>query len=284
MKMRKSTWLLLVLALAAILLVAGCEPTTPAPTPPENGEEPTPPPTDKECPKVVKTEVAKAYITGEGYGFKLTITFNEAITSSCVEDLTKWTITVKNSDREDDELTIVDENITIKDISVSDDGKKVYVKAKVTEPLTYSFKAVVAEAVYETVSADKVEWKLKNCVVADELGNACYAMTYYGKVSKNFEGLICSEDDAERYAELTKEDIAGAFDGLDEDDILDFEIIEGPGTPKSADTVEWKLKDCVVADELGNACCDYSGSACCLEPTCAECEAPCILGSEGSCL
>ena len=33
MKMRKSTWLLLVLALAAILLVAGCEPTTPTPTP-----------------------------------------------------------------------------------------------------------------------------------------------------------------------------------------------------------------------------------------------------------
>ena len=279
MKMRKSTWLLLVLALAAILLVAGCEPTTPAPTPPENGEEPTPPPTDKECPKVVKTEVAKAYVTGEGYGFKLTITFNEAITSSCVEDLTKWTITVKNSDREDDELTIVDENITIKDISVSDDGKKVYVNAGVSETLTYSFKAVVAEEV-------------------------C-AVTYYGEVSKDFEGLICSEDDAERYAELTKEDVAdalsvpsgditvcgtheggcsGCFLGVPSGDILDFEIIEGPDTPEYADVVEWKLKDCVVADELGNACCDYSGSACCLEPTCAECEEGCPLGSEGSCL
>ena len=51
MKMRKSTWLLLVLALAAILLVAGCSPTPAPPNGEEpNGEEPTPPPADKECP------------------------------------------------------------------------------------------------------------------------------------------------------------------------------------------------------------------------------------------
>ncbi len=60
MKMRKSTWLLLVLALAAILLVAGCSPTTPPNGEEPNGEEPTPPPAGG-CPTKVETVVTSLY-------------------------------------------------------------------------------------------------------------------------------------------------------------------------------------------------------------------------------
>jgi len=280
MKMRKSTWLLLVLALAAILLVAGCEPTTPTPTPPENGEEPTPPPADKECPKVVKTEVAKAYIAAdegygfEGYGFKLTITFNEPITSGCIEDPKKWEVTVKNDDRETTELK-VGSGVKILGVDLSTDNKKAYVYATVTEELSYK----VEDVVYSYTVSGKV---YKDVIEEEKF-----------PITEKFEGLICSKDDAKNYAtpddDLIVDEIWSkviGIPGVTKDDIkiVDYDLVFGPDTPGSADVVEWKLKDCVIADELGNACCDYSGKACCLEPTCATCEEGCILGSEGSCL
>jgi len=280
MKMRKSTWLLLVLALAAIFLVAGCAPNTP----PTNGEEPngeeppTTPPTDKECPKPVSTVIGSTYEYDKNYNVtKLTITFNEPITSGCIEDPAKWEIVVKNSDRKDTELTKTDGGVTILGVDLSTDGKKAYVYAKVKESLSYTIKDIV----YSYKTSATGDYVYTNGIV-----NGPFT------VDKEFEGLICSKDNAKDYATPNKESIKTAIRGVITDatvpgrklvDVLSYTVAFGPDTPEVADKVEWKLKNCVVADELGNACCDYSGSACCLEPTCATCEEGCILGSEGSC-
>ena len=232
MKMRKSTWLLLVLALAAILLVAGCSPTTPPNGEEPNGEEPTPPPADKECPEVVKTVVSKIYDkTGDGPNFQIKITFNEDFNSSCIEDPASWTIEVANPGRVTYPLPIgaTDLNITV-------DGKVVTVKARVeedveykvkyetdggireTKPFEYTFPGlicnkadaeayaegyendtdwnkdweVVSSSVPEPTYADKVTWKL-DCAVYDDLGNVCC----------EYEGEACC---VEPYCEECEED------------------------------------------------------------------------------
>ena len=274
--MKKTTWLLLALSLVAMLLVAGCAPTTPAPTEspsPTPTVAPTAPPVDDECPKPVSTVIGSTYDKDEGYVIKLTITFNEPITSGCIEDPSKWDIIVKNSDRQDTELTEPDQ-VKILGVELSTDNKKAYVYATVKESnLNY----VVSDVVYTV-----------NDVVYVADGK-------YTIRNRDFKGLICSEDDAKDYATPDNEDVwdvipgvdvcrvLGSYDG-DKNAIISFDVDHGPKTPKVADVVEWKLKNCVVSDELGNACCDYSGSACCLEPTCATCEEGCPLGSEGSCL
>jgi hypothetical protein len=165
MKMRKSTWLLLVLALAAILLVAGCSPTTPPNGEEPNGEEPTPPPADKECPKPVKTVVSKIYdTTGKDQNFQIKITFNEDFNSSCIEDPASWTIEVENPDRAGTP-TVTKQIITV-------DGKVVTVKARVEEAVTYRVK-------YETETETETKTKTE---------------------TKTFPGLICNKADAEAYA------------------------------------------------------------------------------------
>lgn len=186
MKMRKSTWLLLVLALAAILLVAGCSPTTPP-----NGEEPgngepTPPPTDKECPKPVKTVVSKIYADDPATdaNFQIKITFDEDFNSSCIENPAFWTITVANPGRVG---TPVVDPIKPEDITV--DGRVVTIKARVVETGQEEaiFEGLIcnkadAERYAETFDlgeddvpgfADEVSWKLTNCAVYDDLGNVC---------------------------------------------------------------------------------------------------------------
>ena len=214
MKMRKSTWLLLVLALAAILLVAGCAPTTPGNGDEEPGNgEPTPPPTDKDCPKVVKTVVSKIYDkTGDGPNFQIKITFNEDFNSSCIEDPASWTIEVANPGRAGTP-TVTKQIIAV-------DGKVVTVKARVeedveykvkhetddgnreTKPFKYTFPGLicnkadakayaagytlpdgailVSSTPAEPTYADKVTWKLE-CAVYDDLGNVCC----------DFEGEAC---------------------------------------------------------------------------------------------
>jgi len=272
--MKKTTWLLLALSLVAMLLVAGCAPTTPTPTASPTAAPtatPTTPPADKACPKVVSTTVGSAYrpvwwvsayrpvwwVDDDyeelvlDYVTKLTITFDEAITSGCIEDPTNWDITVKNNDRNDTTLT-EDEGITIMgttipkvnvlDVSLSTDGKKAYVYAVVLEDLSY----VVKDVVYKVGT------------VTDTVPGP-FPITDY------FDGLICSEDDADDYAKPSDDAIISAAGLPTGAKILDYDLVSGPDTPEYADVVEWKLKDCVVADELGNACCDYSGSACCLE-------------------
>jgi len=92
MKMRKSTWLLLVLALVAIFLVAGCAPTTPPNGEEPNGEEPPPTPPADYCPSIdpndIKTVVTSLYCgTDETYkedngaeaSFSILISFDEEI-------------------------------------------------------------------------------------------------------------------------------------------------------------------------------------------------------------
>ncbi len=128
MKMKKSTWLLLVLAIAAIFLVAGCAPTGPAPTPPdENGEEPPPtPPADTKCPEVVKTEVSKLFDPDGRANFQIVITFDENIESTCIQNPANWTIEVANKGR-------ITSPIGANPISIAVDGKVVTVKAWVAE-------------------------------------------------------------------------------------------------------------------------------------------------------
>jgi len=277
--MKKTTWLLLALSLVAMLLVAGCQPTTPEESPSTSpSTSPTTAPTDKECPKPVSTAIGSAYISysyieglpfyGGFYSTKLTITFDEPVTSGCIEDPENWNIVVKNSDRKTTEIG----NLIPWRVTLSDDGKKVDVLFDVWESLTY----VVKDVVYKTTA-----------------GGVSTASGSYTVTDNVFDGLICSEDDADDYATPDYFDIVAALKTAGvpvanysptSNPIVGYTLVSGPKTPKYADTVEWKLKDCVVADELGNACCDYSGSACCLEPTCAECEEGCPLGSEGSCL
>jgi len=292
--MKKTTWLLLAISVVAMLLVAGCTPTTPAPTAspsPTPTATPTTPPADKECPKPVSTQIGTVYdpvqwgtveniVFALDYITKLTITFNEPITSGCIEDPSKWDIVVKNNDRRDTELTETESvlvegfsipKVAVFDAELSTDGKKVEVYATVLESLSY----VVKDVVYKDTNGN--------------IGTAAGPFT----VTDIFDGLICSQDDADDYA--TPDDVnirsvlslAGvpvATYSVANNPIISYTLVSGPKTPKVADVVEWKLKDCVVADELGNACCDYSDSTCCLEPTCAECEEGCPLGSEGSCL
>ena len=226
MKMRKSTWLLLVLALAAILLVAGCSPTTPP-----NGEEPgngepTPPPTDKACPKVVKTVVSKIYADdpASDANFQIKITFDENINSSCIENPASWTIEVANPERSTSPIGATDLDINV-------DGKVVTIEARVEEAVEYKLTYIgeggaaslqgikpfyglicnkadakayaagytlpdgailVSSTPAEPTYADKVTWKLE-CAVYDDLGNVCC----------DFEGEACC---VEPYCEECPED------------------------------------------------------------------------------
>ncbi len=251
MKMRKFTWLLLVLALAAIFLVAGCAPNTTTPTPPENGEEPTPPPADKECPKVVSTVVSKMYAAkADDPNFQIKITFDENISSSCIENPANWTIKVANPGRQDTEIIKTDTpGVQITGITV--DGKVVTVKARVEEAVTYKVK-------YEK----------------EEEGGGVTTKT--GTFYYIFPGLICNKADAEAYAEGYEKD--GNWDKKWE--VVSSSVPE----PTHADKVTWEL-NCAVYDDLGNVCCDFEGEACCVEPYCEKCpEDWCDLAEPGACL
>ena len=86
MKMKKSTWLLLVLALVAIFLVAGCTATTPPNGEEPNGEEPPPTPPADYCPDIakIKTVVTSLYCGTDGEyadkaSFSILISFDEEI-------------------------------------------------------------------------------------------------------------------------------------------------------------------------------------------------------------
>jgi len=88
--MKKTTWLLLALSLVAMLLVAGCQPTTPTPTAsptPTPTATPTTPPADY-CPTAWETVVTSLYCgTDSAYAegasakasFSILISFDEAI-------------------------------------------------------------------------------------------------------------------------------------------------------------------------------------------------------------
>jgi len=100
------------------------------------------------------------------------------------------------------------------------------------------------------------------------------------QITKPFDGLICSEGDAKTYVEpdTKKEDAAAAAAGIVYSPLNYVKSRSLPSAPTAADVVIWKLKNCVVCDDLNNCCCDYSGSDCCLEPVCEECVEACPLG------
>jgi len=126
MKMKKSTWLLLVLALAAIFLVAGCAPGTP-PAPEPEPEPPTPtPPTDEACPIAIKTEVSKLYDATGRANFQIVITFDENVVSTCIQNPANWAIEVANAGRITSPLTAIPRSIAVS-------GKVVTVNAWVAE-------------------------------------------------------------------------------------------------------------------------------------------------------
>ncbi len=201
---KKSLWFVLVaLSILSIFTVVGCKPTTPGtPSPsPSPTVAPTPVP-DTSCPKVVSTVVSKAYDNTYGdAAFEIVITFDEAVDlSACAENVSNWTVTVKNSRRQDSDI-----GATV--YSIKADGKKVILKANVTETVSGTVYVIgVGEVSYrgtfsglicseedakkygklDTVSpygdlgavdaptvADSVEWELDGCFIFDELSNGC---------------------------------------------------------------------------------------------------------------
>jgi len=257
---KKNLWFVFVaLAMVAIFTVAGCKPTTP-PTPTATPTA-TPAPTvapDKACPKVVSTVASKAYTNNDGNkAFQVVITFDEPITSTCIENPANWEVYVKNSGRIGSDFKSTNgKKVSVSSISISNDYKKVTLKAAVQESFTYT----VIYSVYNN----------SNGLFAD----------YSLQVPKTFDGLICSEGDAKTYVEIdTKaEDAAVAKQGIVPHSLNYVKSRSLPSAPTAADVVIWKLKNCVVCDDLNNCCCDYSGSDCCLEPVCEECVEECPLG------
>ena len=317
MKMRKSTWLLLVLALVAIFLVAGCTATTPPNGEEPNGEEPPPtPPADKECPEVVKTEVSKLYVADPTDltkpNFQIKITFDENINSSCIENLAKWAITVANTDR------VGTPTVTKLDVDV--DGKIVTVKARVVETgtapaPTYEFVALeedweefddledaidAADTLIEIVEGFSPAELASFYFIVGEgdalIGKAAWEtfVAAIEAIDPEVDTALAAYNDAFTEFGFTVEITQGeapVFYGLicNKDDVAAYEKEFGlaAGTVKYADKVTWKLSNCAVYDELGNVCCDYEGEACCVEPYCEECPEPeegCDLTEPGACL
>jgi len=314
MKMKKSTWLLLVLALVAIFLVAGCEPTTPAPPngeEPGNGEEPPTPPADTDCPKVVKTEVSKLYVAEEDKddpeapNFQIKITFDEDFDSSCIQNPAFWTITVANADRVG---TPVVDPITSENIDVS--GKVVTIKARVVEtgtaPTTYELVELPDDwtpftDLDDAIAAAQAVVDVVNGYSTSEL--LIFLNTY--STGGEYDALL---------AALEAEDLEALNNAYGPEQGLGLQAVEVPGeapvfyglicnkddaeryekefglaadTVKFADEVSWELSDCAVYDELGNVCCEYEGEDCCVEPYCEECPEPeegCDLTEPGACL
>lgn len=308
MKMRKSTWLLLVLALAAILLVAGCAPTGPAPTPPdENGEEPPPtPPADTAAPKVVKTMVSRVLDPAEVGWFKITIVFDEDIYSPCAENPNNWEIRVVNSQRREgnrniripvgdfDGIQIVGNQIILY-AWVAEEGNPVITyglvnygkrrwanhvwdlddplrdKIREAENIVDAVNALSAADLLAFLAAHEAEYDalllalnaakaaLATPGTADDgpasgaldlalQGLALRAVVTGVTDPPRFQGLICSQEDADEYE--------AAF-GIE---------------VTAADVVTWELSNnCAISDILGNSQCGYSGEACCVSPYCEEC-------------
>jgi len=280
--MKKNLWILLAIsALIAMFVISGCQKAvTPTPTPtPTATAQPTPTP-DVKCPEVVSTQIVKGYSMigwDSAYGeigvfpeaFQIVITFNEEIDpigSSCIYDLSKWDVIVKNKGRITTEINWADV------VAVKVDGKRIILLCLVEE--TGLVKPV--EFKYKTVAGDIYSGSTP--VIEEDY--------FY------YPGLICSKDDAQLYA-----DIVNGLKWYDYD-ILSPVVIKlanyilpdiflGTTTPlytppTVADVVSWKLAStCVVADELGNYCCGFSGEACCLEPVCATCADECPFDTAG---
>ena len=203
MKMRKSTWLLLVLALAAILLVAGCSPTTPPNGEEPNGEEPTPPPAGG-CPTKMETVVTSLYcgtgVTGKA-DFSILISFDKDIV---LLDNNKdhWEVKVDRyvPYKKDGKSTTYKfkEPVKADIVEVTQPGSKlVKITATFKDPEVGFYGLICSQDCYEAfvdvlapdggyadkAYADKITWEYKggNYPYADILGNPCPDCTIKGE-------------------------------------------------------------------------------------------------------
>lgn len=252
--MKKSLWLLLVVAaLIAVFAVAGCMQGT---TPSE--EEETPPPTttpaDTACPQVVSTTVSKLYSAQYGYQqFQIKITFDEEIyPASCVYDPANWYIKIENSIP-----WVLDSDID----GIYDDGAGTYTRKLDTAGKSGYTKAITINSI--SISTDKKSIIVKASVTDDWRSNN-------DGDNDPFEGLICSLADINRF--LNSEDKAD-----------DEDYAKNSSATYYADKISWQLTGCAIADVVPNVCCTFSGNDCCDEPVCETCVEYCPLG-EGTCI
>jgi len=276
--MKKSLWLLLVVAaLIAVFAVAGClQGTTPEePTEPE--EPTTPTPTDY-CPTTTTTTLQKIYNSSEytdtdGIAYKLYIQFDQPVfiqDLACYTDPANWTVTVSRY-------------VPFKYYdSTSGPGAWKSAVYKTTLSSNGNIDTGTARITVESVSFGTDSKTLTVTFTIDDPGTP--ALTGYTPIAGagdsddtgNYYGLICSEADYNAFI--------GEFDD-------DGNVAATDGS-HYADVVSWSFDGTnvcgVVYDAQGNACvdlCELSGSLCCEVTYCEECvEVPnCPIG-EGTCL
>jgi len=279
--MKKNLWILLALAaLIAMFVIAGCAPK-PSPTPtPTATTEPTTPPADADCPKVVSTDVYKTF---------------DASYATCPSECVCPSGACENPDPcSCPGCVTVSSNIYSNCYCVAD-GEFV----QTCDQSTGTFKIVITfdeniDPLMSTCVYNAANWKIKvknNERINKELVASPYNVVIDGDkiivdafvyecgeftpatycepcgdtpIQYVFCGLICNLSDAACYA--------NTVNGLKA-------AINGWPAPTVADEIVWELGgSCVVSDELGNYCCGFSGSDCCVEPICETCE-PCPLGS-----
>jgi len=244
--MKKNLWVLLALsALIAMFVIAGCAPKpTPTPTPTPTAT-PTTPPTDTAAPKVVSTTVYK-------YGAALCQTCTGALYADC-EGGGIFNIIIEFDENIDPLVSSCVFNPASWDIKVKNSDRFIggVITANAIAVAVDGKQIAIQAQVYETGTL---------APVYDLVGKEVTMDPYL------FCGLICGEADAAAYAkEVNNEKNSLLFLGL-------FPA------PEVADSIEWTLVNCLIADELGNVNCNYSGSDCCLEATCETCTSECPFG------
>jgi len=211
--MKKTTWLLLAISLVAMLLVAGCAPTTPKPTAsptPTPTATPTTPPSNY-CPTTVETVVTSLYCgTDPNYAesasaenvkasFSILISFDKDIVL-LDDNETNWEVTVdryvpyKDANNKSKIHEFKDKEAKV--IEVKQVGTKlVKITATITDINGFNglicgqdcyevFVDLITDASYaDTAYADKIAWKYKggNYPYTDILGNPCPDCTIEGE-------------------------------------------------------------------------------------------------------
>lgn len=245
MKMKKSTWLLLVLAIAAIFLVAGCAPTGPAPDEDENGEEPIPtPPPANYCPDITKIKTvvtslgcAEAVVDANGGNFIVAAVDG----SICEEGVFSILITF------DENIILLDENPAHWTVTVD---RWVHYKDADGDLQKYEPQNIPASVLLvEQVGANSIR------IYAGVIDDGTNATPNVPLDPPFFCGLICDE--------ACYETFVGLIDGAEP--IEDYYV----------DLVSWEYTGTAYpyVDELGNTCpdaCLIEGEACCA--ACEECE------------
>lgn len=253
--MKKSLWLLLVVAaLIAVFAVAGCmQGTTPEEPAEEPAEEPTP--TDY-CPTSTTTTLQKIYSDGS-YTFKLYIKLDQPVfiqDLSCYENTNYWTVSVSRyapfKYYYDGAWKSAVYKTTLSSYSPSDTSGSARVTIEnvdfnETDSKTFVVTFTIADA-------------------GDAAATGYKSIATYGDLDGTYDGLICSEVDYSNFI-ATFNDPDG------------YDIAATDGT-KYADVISWSFNGTnycgVVQDAQGNDCttfCEFEGSLCCEVTYCEEC-------------